>query len=306
MHRYLLQRLVLFVPALWGLLTIVFLLGRALPGDPVDIMLGENAAPEARLALRADLRLDDPVLLQYVGYLGDLGRGHLGMSLRTRRPVVQELGEAFPRTLELGGTALALACLLALPLALAAGRNPGGWTDVGVRSFTTAGLSLPSFFLGPILLLIFAVLWPILPVSGADEPWSIVLPAVTLAVPLAASLTRVTRASLIEESVQPYLQTARMKGLGEGSVFARHALHNALLPPLTILGLQAGAVLTGAILAERIFRWPGMGTLVVTAIKSRDYPVVQGAVLCFAVTALAASLVTDLLYAWADPRVRYG
>ena len=305
MRRYFLKRLILFVPTLLGLLTLVFLLGRTLPGDPVDIMLGENAAPEARAALRRALRLDEPLLVQYGGYLGDLARGHLGASLRTGRPVSRELAEAFPRTAELGLAALALACCAALPMGLAAARRPGGRVDLAVRAFTTAGLSLPSFFLGPLLLLGFAVLWPLFPVSGADEPGSLVLPAVTLAVPLAAVMARILRASLLAESGKDYLQTARMKGLSEVEAFRAHALRNALLPPLTVLGLQAGAVLTGAILAERIFRWPGMGTLVVTAIKSRDYPVVQGTVLTFALTALLASLTADLLYAWADPRVRY-
>jgi len=305
MRRYILKRLILFVPTLLGLLTLVFLLGRTLPGDPVDIMLGENAAPEARAALRRALRLDEPLLVQYGGYLGDLARGHLGASLRTGRPVSRELAEAFPRTAELGLAALALACCAALPMGLAAARRPGGRVDLAVRAFTTAGLSLPSFFLGPLLLLGFAVLWPLFPVSGADEPGSLVLPAVTLAVPLAAVMARILRASLLAELGKDYLQTARMKGLSEVEAFRAHALRNALLPPLTVLGLQAGAVLTGAILAERIFRWPGMGTLVVTAIKSRDYPVVQGTVLTFALTALLASLTADLLYAWADPRVRY-
>lgn len=305
MRRYLFKRLVLFIPTLLGLLTFVFLLGRTLPGDPVDVMLGENAAPEARAALRRALRLDEPLLAQYGGYLGDLARGHLGASLRTGRPVSTELAEAFPRTGELGLAALALACCAALPMGLAAARRPGGRTDLAVRAFTTAGLSLPSFFLGPLLLLGLAVLWPLFPVSGADEPGSLVLPAVTLALPLAAVMTRVLRASLVAESGKDYLQTARMKGLSEAEAFRAHALRNALLPPLTVLGLQAGAVLTGAIIAERIFRWPGMGTLVVTAIKSRDYPVVQGAVLAFALTVLLTSLAADLLYAWADPRVRY-
>jgi len=305
MRRYLLRRVILFFPTLLGLLTFVFLLGRALPGDPVDLMLGENAAPEARTSLRKALRLDEPMLDQYGGYLGDLARGRLGVSLRTGRSVSTELAEAFPRTGELGLAALFMACCAALPMGLAAARRPGGRVDRAVRTFTTAGLSLPSFFLGPLLLLAFAVLWPVLPVSGADEPGSLILPAVTLAVPLAAVMTRVLRASLLTESGKDYLQTARMKGLSDGRVFRTHALPNALLPPLTVLGLQVGAVLTGAILAERIFRWPGMGTLVVTAIKSRDYPVVQGAVLAFALVALLSSLAADLLYAWADPRVRY-
>jgi peptide/nickel transport system permease protein len=305
MRRYLFHRFLLFLPTIFGLVTLVFLLGRALPGDPVEVMLGENASPEARAELRKALRLDEPVAIQYAGYLGDLATGHLGTSIRTGRPVATEVGEAFPHTAELGLTALLLACCAALPLGLLAGRLPGTPADGAVRFLSSLGLALPSFFVGPLLLLGFAVLWPLFPVSGADEPGALVLPAVTLALPLAAGMTRILRASLVTERGREYLQTARMKGLDEPAVFRRHALRNALLPPLTVLGLQIGAVLTGAILVERIFRWPGMGTLVVTAIKSRDYPVVQGAVLCFALAALAASLAADLLYAWADPRVRY-
>ncbi len=305
MRRYAARRLLLFIPTMLGLLTVVFFLGRALPGDPAELMLGDNAAPEARAALRRELRLDEPLGSQYVGFLHDLFRGDLGTSMRTRRPVAEELARAFPMTAELGGAAFLLACAAAFPLGLISARRPGSAPDRLVGTFTTVGLSLPSFFIGPLLLLAFAVLWPVLPVSGSDEPGSLILPAVTLSLPLAAVLTRVIRASLVMESGRDYLQCARMKGLSEGRVYRVHALRNALLPPITVLGLQAGAVLTGAILAERIFRWPGMGSLVITAIKSRDYPVVQGAVIVFALAALLSSLAADLVYAWADPRVRY-
>ncbi len=287
-------------------MTLVFLLNRALPGDPVDMMLGESAPVEKRAALRQALRLDEPLWKQYGGYLGDLCTGHLGTSLRTGRPVAREIGEALPRTLQLGLSALLLACLMAFPAGLCAARRPGGKADRATALFTTAGLSLPSFFLGPVFLLLFAVELRWFPVSGADEPGSWFLPAVTLALPLSALLTRVLRASVLEETAQEYLLTARMKGLGEGRVLWVHALRNALLPVLTVLGLQFGAVLTGAILTEKIFRWPGLGTLVLRAIASRDYPVVQGAVLLFAAVAVGANLLTDAAYGWADPRVRHG
>ena len=231
MRRYLFHRFLLFLPTLFGLVTLVFLLGRALPGDPVEVMLGENASPEARAELRKALRLDEPVALQYAGYLGDLVTGHLGTSLRTGRPVATEVGEAFPHTAELGLTALLLACCAALPLGLLAGRLPGSPADGAVRFLSSLGLALPSFFVGPLLLLAFAVLWPLFPVSGADEPGALVLPAVTLALPLAAGMTRILRASLVTERGREYLQTARMKGLDEPAVFRRHALRNALLPP---------------------------------------------------------------------------
>lgn len=306
MRGYLLKRLLLALPTLWGLVTLVFLLGRALPGDPVDIMLGESAPIEKRAALRQALRLDEPIWAQYTGYLGDLCTGHLGTSLRTGRPVAEEIAEAFPRTLQLGLGALLLACLLAFPAGLASARRPGGRADRTAALFSTAGLSLPSFFLGPLFLLLFAVELRWFPVSGADEPGSWFLPAVTLALPLAALLTRVLRASVLDETAQDYLLTARMKGLAEGRVLWVHALRNALLPVLTVLGLQFGAVLTGAILTEKIFRWPGLGTLVLRAIASRDYPVVQGAVLLFGAVAVGANLLTDAAYGWADPRVRHG
>lgn len=305
MLRYIARRLLLFVPTLWGLLTFVFLLNHALPGDPVDLMLGVGAPIEKREDLRRALGLDRPLLSQYFRYLGDLAVLDLGRSIRTQRPVEQELSEAFPRTLELAGAALALAAFIAFPLGVLSARGPGRGWDHFARLYTSAGLSLPSFFVGPVLLLALAVERPWFPVSGADEPGSLVLPAFTLALPLSALLARILRASLLEESGKEYLRTARMKGITEGRVFWRHALRNALLPVSTVLGLQFGALLTGAILTEKVFRWPGLGTLVLTAITSRDYPVVQGAVLVFSLVTLAATLGTDLCYAFIDPRVRY-
>jgi peptide/nickel transport system permease protein len=303
--RFIARRFVLFIPTLWALLTFVFLLSRALPGDPVDLMLGEGAPVEKREELRRALGLDRPLFSQYIRYLEDTAALDLGRSIRTQRLVRQELSEAFPRTLELASAALGLAVLIAFPLGVLAARKPGGRWDRFARLYTSAGLSLPSFFIGPILLLILAVERPWFPVSGADEPGSLVLPAFTLALPLSALLARILRASLLEESGKDYLRTARMKGLTEGRVFWRHALRNALLPVSTMLGLQLGALLTGAILTEKIFRWPGLGTLVLTAITSRDYPVVQGTVLLFSIVTLAATLGTDLCYAFIDPRVRY-
>ena len=306
MRSYLLRRLGLFLPTLLGVITVVFFLGRALPGDPVQLMLGESAPPQRKAELRRALHLDEPLAAQYFSYLGGLARGRLGDSLRTGRPVAREIFEAFPRTLELGSAALGLACLLALPLGVLAARRPGGKADAAARVFSTAGLSLPSFFAGPVLLLAFAVWWPVLPVSGADEPGALLLPCLTLALPLAALLTRLLRASLGEEARAEYLKTARMKGLGEERILWVHALRNASLPVVTALGLQFSAVLTGAILTEKVFRWPGLGTLVLRAIASRDYPVLQGAVLLFALVALLSTLLTDLAYGLLDPRVRHG
>jgi ABC-type dipeptide/oligopeptide/nickel transport system permease component len=306
MGSYLLRRLALFIPTLLGVVTVVFFLSRALPGDPVQLMLGESAPLQRKADLRRSLHLDEPLAAQYLSYLGGLARGRLGASLRTGRPVSREILEAFPRTLELGLASLGFACLLALPMGILAARRPGGKADAAARVFSTAGLSLPSFFTGPVLLLAFAVWWPILPVSGADEPGALLLPCLTLALPLAALLTRLLRAALAEEERAEYLRTARMKGLGEGRVLWAHALRNASLPVVTVLGLQFSAVLTGAILTEKVFRWPGLGTLVLRAIASRDYPLLQGAVLFFAFVALVSTLLTDLVYGLLDPRVRHG
>jgi ABC-type dipeptide/oligopeptide/nickel transport system permease component len=302
MRGYVAARVLLFLPAMLGVVTLVFFLGRALPGDPVDLMLGEGGAVERRADLRRALGLDDPLPVQYGRHLLDLSRGRLGESLRTRRPVAEELGRALPHTARLAGAALGLACLFAVPAALAAAR--GGRAGRWVGALTSAGLSTPTFFLGPVLLLAFAVWRPWFPVSGADEPGAWFLPAVTLAMPTGSLLCRLLAASLSEERGKEYLSAARARGLDEGAAFRRHALRNALLPGITVLGLQLGGLLTGAILTERVFRWPGLGTLVLGAISSRDYPVLQGAVLLFALLTLAATLATDLLYGLLDPRVR--
>lgn len=303
MRRYLGLRFLFALPTLLGVATLVFLLGRALPSDPAAVMLGENAPESERVALRRELGLDRPLVLQFGTYLGDLARMELGRSLKTGRSVAAELASAFPRTAQLGLAALAGALLLALPLGLLAAGRPGGGWDRLVGVFSTAGLSMPSFFLGPVLLLLFAVLLPWFPVSGADEPGALVLPAVALGLPLAASLSRVVRASLREECEREYLRSARARGLSERAVLLRHALPNALGPIVTTVGLQLGGVLTGAVLAETVFRWPGMGTLLLASVGSRDYPLLQGCVLCFAVVYVGANLLADLAVAVLDPRV---
>ncbi len=305
MRRYAAWRLLMFVPTLLGLLTLVFFLNRAMPGDPVDIMLGENAPLEKQAELRHVLHLDEPLTRQYVDYLAGLATGHLGTSIRNQEPVIEELDRAFPQTARLGCSAMLLACLIAFPFGLIAARRKNCLSARTVNFYSSAGLSLPSFFLGPLLLMAFAVELPWFPVSGADEPGSLFLPALTLAVPMSALLTRIIKASLGEEEDREYMRTALMKGLSNRSAFRKHALQNAMLPVVTVIGLQFGALLTGAILTEKIFRWPGLGTLVLNAISGRDYPVVQGVVLLFAVVTLLVNLSTDLLYAWLDPRVRY-
>ncbi len=305
MTRTLLKRLALFFPSTFAVVTAVFFLGRALPGDPGEILLGEGAAAEARLEWRRAEGLDLPLHVQYGRFLAGLARLDLGRSLRTGRPVVLELGEALPETLRLGTAALILTVLLAFPLALAAGRG-SGWLRAGASAFSSASLALPSFLLGPLLLLALAVETPFFPVSGSDEPGALFLPAVTLAVPSSAFLSRVLAAALREEAGRDYLRAARARGLGALPAFLRHALPNALPAGVTVLGLQAGALLTGAIFTEKIFRWPGLGSLTLSAISGRDYPVVQGAVILFAVVTLSATLLADLAAAALDPRGRDG
>lgn len=306
MRSYILRRLAWGLCSVLGAATLVFFLGRALPGDPVDAMLGENAPLARKAELRAALHLDAPLPVQYVRFLYGASRGELGTSLRTGRPVTTELAEAFPRTLRLGLWALLAACLLGLPLGGFAARAPNSRADGLSRLASTAGLALPSFFLGPLLLLGLAVLLPLFPISGCDEPGAVVLPAATLALPLAGALSRVTRASFLAETGREFMRTAMAKGLTGGRAFWVHAGRNALLPVLTTVGMQFGAVLTGAVLAEKVFRWPGLGTLVLQSIGSRDYPTVQGVVLLFASVYVAANLLADLACAWADPRVRLG
>ena len=267
-------------------------------------MLGETAPPARKAELRHNLGLDRPLLDQYFLYMKRLCQGEMGRSLKSGRPVAAEIGAAFPLTLRLGLCALIIAAAAALPLGAAAARWPGGSLDRGALFLSTAGLSMPSFFLGPLLLMAFAVWRPWLPVSGSDEPGAIILPAMTLALPLAGFLTRTVRASMREESSRDYLRAARAKGLTETVSFFRHAVPNGLPPVITIMGLQLGAVLTGAVLAEKIFRWPGLGTLVLTAIASRDYPLIQGVILAFAAVAVAANLLADVAVAMVDPRAR--
>ena len=303
MTRTLLRRLALFFPTTLAVVTAVFFLGRALPGDPGEILLSEAAAEETLQEWRKVQGLDRPLPVQYGRFLLGLVRLDLGRSLRTGRPVALELEDAFPQTLRLGGAALGLTVLLAFPLALVLAKG-GAKLSAGASALSSAALALPSFLLGPLLLALLAVQHPLFPVSGSDEPGAIVLPAFTLAVPASAFLSRVLAAALKAEGGREYLRAARARGLRPPAAFLRHAVPNALPPAVTVLGLQAGVLLTGAIFAEKVFRWPGLGSLTLSAIAGRDYPVVQGAVILFAVLTLAATLLADLGAAALDPRGR--
>lgn len=289
-----------------GVATLVFLLIHLVPGDPVDALLGESARPADREAMRQALGLDRPLAEQYAGYLAGLARLDLGVSLRDQRPVTAILAERLPATAVLAAAALALAVVIAVPLGVLAARHRGDAIDSGAMAFSLLGVSLPNFWLGPLLILVFSLWLGWTPVSGDDGPRSLILPALTLGTGLAAILARMVRASVLEVLNEDYIRTARAKGLSEAAVLRRHALANAWLPVLTLLGLQLGGLLGGAVITETVFAWPGIGSLLVEAIGARDYPVVQGAVLLISVTYVLINILTDVAYARADPRVRIG
>jgi len=303
--RYLLRRLLLTIPVLLGVLTLVFALIHLIPGDPVQAMLGETASPADVEELRHRLGLDAPIATQYGLFMRGVVRGDLGRSLRTGQPVMASIAERMPATIELALAAVALALLLAIPLGALAAVRRGSWVDHTAMATALAGVSIPGFWLGPLLALFFAVELGWLPVSGRGTWAHLLLPAVSLGAALAAVLARVTRATLLEELSQPYVQAVRAKGASPFRVVVRHGLRNSLIPVVTLLGLQFGAVLTGTVVTETVFAWPGIGRLLVQSIGFRDYPMVQGCILFIAVTYVAVNLLTDLAYGALDPRIRY-
>ncbi len=296
------RRTLLALPLLLGIATLIFSLIHLIPGDPAEVMLGAGAGAADISDLRHRLGLDRPLLAQYGEFLRRLLRGDLGTSLRYHDPVGTLIAERYSATLLLASSSMLLALLLAIPAGIAAALWPGGLADRLTHLGSIVALSLPSFWLGPLLILAFAIRLDWLPVSGLDSPLSILLPSVTLALSLAALLTRLVRASLLEEIGASYLQAARSRGLSRLAATARHALPNALPPVLTVAALQLGSLLTGAILTETIFAWPGLGRLLVQAIAHRDYPLVQGCVLLIAATYVAVNLGADLLHGLLDPR----
>jgi ABC-type dipeptide/oligopeptide/nickel transport system permease component len=304
MIRHFLQRLLYTLPALWLILTMVFLLIHIVPGDPVLQMLGQDARVEDVAQLRHTLGLDQPLGLQYMRYLVGLARGDWGQSLRYASPVRPIVLARFPATLELSLAALAVCLVIAIPAGVFSARRRGSKSDHATSFFTLLGLSVPNFALGPILILVFSIEIGWLPVSGRGGISHLILPAATLGAALAAILTRMVRGSMIEELSSDYVRTARAKGITETSVLFRHAFPNALIPVITIVGLQFGSLLAGTIVTETIFSWPGIGRLAVQAISARDYPLLQGCILIIAVSYVAVNLLTDLVYAMVDPRVR--
>ena len=305
MVAFLARRVLLAVPTLLGVLVVVFLLLYVAPGDPVLQMVGERADPATIARLRAELRLDDPLHVQFGHYLAGIFRGDLGNSYITGRPILGDLLDRFPKTLLLAGAAMLLASMAGITLGVLSARRPGGWIDRLGLGVAYLGISFPVYWVGLILILIFAVMLRWLPPSGYGGIEYLILPALALGSRSIAFLARVTRSSMLEILGGDFVRTARAKGLRERVVVTRHALRNALIPIITVLGLDFGYYLTGSILTETIFSWPGIGRYVVNAIARRDLPAIQGSVLFLSVVFVMVNLVTDLAYAKADPRVTY-
>ena len=306
MLGYLIRRLVLLVPVVLGVVTLVFFLVHAIPGDPVEVMLGEQARTADKELLRRELGLDRPLAEQHLSYLKGLTRGDMGRSIHSREPVLRLIAARLPATLLLTLASLAVAVALAVPLGMLSAVRRGSLMDRGSMLFALLGVSMPNFWLGPLLILLFSIQLGWLPVSGMGGIQHLILPAVTLGTALAAILTRMVRASVLEVIREPYVTTARAKGLPETAVLFRHTLRNALVPVITILGLQFGALLSGSVVTETIFSWPGVGRLVIQAIYQRDYPLVQGCVLVISLCYVLVNLGTDVAYAAVDPRIRVG
>lgn len=305
MTQYLIRRLLLTIPVLFGVATLVFSLIHLVPGDPVQAMLGESASPQDITELRGRLGLDRPLLVQYGAFLSGVAHGDLGASLRTNQTVTAAIAERMPATLELAFAAMCVAILIAIPLGIVAAVRAGTHVDHAATTLALVGISMPNFWLGPLLAILFSVTLGWLPVSGRGTAAHLVLPAITLGAPLAAVIARMTRASVIEELRELYVLAARARGLSRARAVLRHAFRNSLIPIVTVLGLQFGAVLTGAVITETIFAWPGVGRLLIQSISFRDYPLVQGCILLIAITYVTMNLLTDLAYGFLDPRIRF-
>lgn len=308
MTTFLIRRLLASAIVIVGVVTLVFFVLRSVPGDPVESILGEQALQVDKQALRECLNLDKPLWEQYVLFWSDVGDGTLGELCDERGATVAEkLVDNIPATFQLALASLGLALLIALPLGIAASLKPYSWVDNGSAVLALLGISIPNFWLGPMLLILFSLTLQALPNPGSQVTGlsALVLPAITLGTALAAKLTRMTRSSMMEVLSQDFVRTAKSKGNPGWIVVTKHALRNALIPVVTILGLQFGALLGGAIIVEKIFARPGLGTLLLDGIESRNYLIVQGCVIFIAFAYVVVNLITDLVYGWIDPRIRY-
>ncbi len=306
MLTYTLRRIGQMIPLALLVATAVFSLIHLIPGDPVAMMLGEGARPADVEAMRSELGLDRPLPVQYLGFLKGLVSGDLGQSFHYQRPVSALLWDHYPATLELAAGSMLVALVVAIPLGILAAVYRDRWVDHAARFVSLLGVSMPNFWLGPILILVFSIHMGWFPVSGRGGLSHLVLPAITLGTAMAGLLARMVRTAVADELPKPYMVTAQAKGVTRQAAVWRHAFTNALIPVVTVFGLQSGVLLTGAIITESIFSWPGLGRLLIQAIRLRDYPVVQGGVLLMALTYLVVNLITDLMYAVLDPRIRYG
>jgi peptide/nickel transport system permease protein len=300
---YLLRRSLQSVPVVLGVIFAVMLTIELIPGDPVTLMLGEHATQESVAAVREALGLDKPLLVRYVQYIGNLLHGDLGRSLRERRLVSEELADVWPATLELTAAALAIAVVFGVLAGVVSAVWPNSFFDGVMRLGSLFGLSMPVFWTGLTLIIFFSLWLPWLPVGGSGSVRHLILPAVTLALPSLAMVARMTRSSVLEVLHEDYIRTARAKGVREQTVVLKHGLRNACIPIVTLLGLQVGQLLGGAVLTETVFAWPGMGRLIVRAIFARDYILLQGAILVFALAFVLINLIVDISYAMFDPRV---
>ncbi len=305
MRKFLIRRILLFVPVLLGTLTIAFSIIHLIPGDPVDIILGENALPADKDALRKALKLDLPLHRQYITFLSGLFKGDLGYSIYTKQPVIRTVMERYPATIELALASIIFSVLFSFPLGIVAAIYKDRWPDHITRFFSLTGLCMPNFFLAPILIIIFSIELGLLPVSGTGGIQNIILPSITLGFGMSSILTRMIRSSLYEVLNDDYIRGAKAKGVDNFSILLKHALPNALIPVITILAMQFGSLLAGSIITETIFSWPGIGRLVIQSIYARDYPLLQGCLIFISLSYQFINLILDLLYAFIDPRIRY-
>jgi peptide/nickel transport system permease protein len=305
MLNYLIKRLLSTIPVLIGISLLLFFMLRMLPGDPAQVLAGQMATPQEIENIRRQLGLDRPIYQQYLTYLSRLARFDLGRSARTQNPVTEEIWARLPNTLLLAVVAITLACLLGIPAGIISAVRPYSWIDYLVTTSALFGMSMPVFWLGLMLVVVFSVILKWLPAGGTGSWQHVILPSVTLAAFVVAFISRMTRSAMLETLAQDYTTTARSKGLKERVVVIKHALKNAMIPIITVVGLQFGLLLGGAVLTETVFAWPGLGRLIVDSILARDYPVIQGAILIFGLLYIMVNLVVDLIYALVDPRIRY-
>ena len=305
MVQYIIRRFLQMIPITFGILTLVFSLIHLIPGDPARQIAGPDAQEQDVQSVRKALGLDQPLWTQYISYLSHVVRGDFGRSFQTNELVSKQIRERYPATLQLAFGAMFVALLVAFPLGIVSAIYRNSWIDNVARFFALIGVSMPSFWFGPLLIIAFAINHEWFPVSGRDQGLrSLVLPSVTMGLALAAILTRMIRVSLADELTQLYVTTAIAKGVSRAQAIFRHALKNALIPVITVLALQFGSLLTGAIITEQIFSWPGLGRLLLQSISNRDYPQVQASILVIALTYILVNFISDLLYGVVDPRIK--